>query len=73
MAVTGFLNRLKFWKRSVVDQNVLNDQYLNCTEYRLANKLKRYEKYISEIENIIMWDNPFLSALCILFVNLLFW
>lgn len=73
MAVTEFLNRLKFWKRSVVFSNTISDEYFNSPEYRLANKLKRYEKYISDIENIIMWDNPVISLLCVLSVNVLFW
>lgn len=75
MAGTGsnkFLSRLMFWKRPVILQ-LSSNEHLNSSEYRLTNKLKRYEKYLNEIENVVFWSNPIISVISILIVNLLFW
>ncbi|XP_054286864.1 reticulophagy regulator 3-like [Macrosteles quadrilineatus] len=68
MAAKTFFNRLKFWKRSV------NEEHQEfSSEFLLANRLKIYEKYVNQIQRIVMWENPALSIVCILSINLLFW
>uniref|UniRef100_A0A1B6EMX1 RETREG1-3/ARL6IP-like N-terminal reticulon-homology domain-containing protein n=1 Tax=Cuerna arida TaxID=1464854 RepID=A0A1B6EMX1_9HEMI len=70
MAVSNLLNRLKFWKRTI-NQDPLDSQL--TPEHRLTITLKRYEIYLSHLQSIIMWDNPAVSVLCIVLVNILFW
>ncbi|XP_046678757.1 reticulophagy regulator 3 isoform X5 [Homalodisca vitripennis] len=70
MAVNNLFNRLKFWKRTI-NQDPLDSQL--TPEHRLTITLKRYEIYLSHLQSIVMWDNPAVSVLCILFVNILFW
>lgn len=66
MSIKNFLNRLKFWKRT-------HTEHLVNPEERLASKLKQYESYVFKTQNILMWENPAVSILCVIFVNILFW
>lgn len=70
MAVRNFFSRLKFWRRNINEE--LDTQGCN-PELQLVQRLKRYEKYVSQLQSIVMWDNPTLSIICIVSVNILFW
>lgn len=72
MAVRGFFNRMKFWKRTV-DYGDADQGTVSSPENLLANKLRRYEKYVDSIQSIILWDSPVVSFMCICWVNILFW
>ncbi|KAG8230827.1 hypothetical protein J437_LFUL010224 [Ladona fulva] len=57
----------RFWpwkKRQGENQCLLKDN---------ENKSCRLDQYAIIIENVLIWENPFVSATCVLFVNLLFW
>lgn len=66
MSIKNFFNRLKFWKRT-------HTEHLVNPEDRLANKLKQYESYVFKTQSILMWENPAVSILCVISVNILFW
>lgn len=66
MSIKNFLNRLKFWKRT-------HTEHLVNPEDKLASKLKQYENYVFKTQSILMWENPAISILCVISVNILFW
>lgn len=74
MAVRGFFKQINFWKRTrPIDYGDADQGTVSKPENLLANKLRRYEKYVDTIEKIILWDSPVVSFLCIVWMNILFW
>lgn len=67
MPLKNFLNRLKFWKRT------RNEPVVQSDEERLANSLRHYESYVFKTQSILMWENPSVSILSVIMVNILFW
>ena len=67
--VTDLFSRVWHWKFTKNETAVL----VVTEEEHLTKALGKYESYIIKVQRVLVWENPIISILCILAVNLLFW
>ncbi|PSN34507.1 hypothetical protein C0J52_13397 [Blattella germanica] len=67
--VTDWFYRIWQWKFTRNETAV----HVVSQEEHLTKALGRFEPYVIKVQRVLIWEKPFISVLCILFVNFLFW
>lgn len=42
-------------------------------EEHITRALRRFEPHVIKLQRVLIWEDPLLSVLCVLAVNILFW
>jgi hypothetical protein len=67
--MTDWFSRVLNWKLRGNETAV----HIVTEQERLTRALGRFEPYVIKLQRILIWERPFVSILCVLVVNLLFW
>lgn len=67
--MTDWFSRFFHWKNRGNETAV----HIVTEEEHIIRALRRFEPHVIKLQRVLIWENPVLSVLCVLVVNILFW
>lgn len=67
--MTDWFSRVFRWKNRGNETAV----HIVTEEEHITRALRRFEPHVIKLQRVLIWENPLLSVLCVLVVNILFW
>lgn len=71
--VINWVSRAKNWlftRSEPIEQSTVQT---DSNHIQIINTLRRFEPFVLKLQRILVWENPIISCLCVLGVNVLFW
>jgi hypothetical protein len=70
--MTGRLSNLWPWKSKIAENDTQNIPSTSREE-RLNRAIGPYETMVFKLQSLLIWENPLISTIFVVGVNLLFW
>lgn len=70
--MTGRLSNLWPWKNKFAENDAQNIPGTSREE-RLNRAIGPYETMVFKLQSLLIWENPFMSSIFVVGMNLLFW
>lgn len=72
----AFARRMTDWFSQVFRWKIRGNEtavHIVTEEEHLTRALRRFEPHVIKLQRVLIWENPLISVLCVLVVNILFW